>query len=224
VTASQTGSRRANDQTDGRLARGNHTRRLVLERTMEIASVEGLEALSIGRLATELQLSKSGVFALFGSKEEMQLATIRAASKVYIDHVIRPGLEVPAGAERIWTVSKSWFAYSRGRVFPGGCFFQRVRLEFGSVPGPVHDAILAIYRQWREFLAESVREAQQLGEINADEDAEQLSFEITALLEGANAEAVMTDTTAPYDQARSAIRSRLLTASGGEPDFLRAAS
>lgn len=81
--------------TDGRVERGNQTRRLVLDRTMDIASVEGLEGLSLGRIATELKLSKSGVFALFGSKEELQLATVRAAADVYATHVVRPTRELP---------------------------------------------------------------------------------------------------------------------------------
>src|SRR5436190_12380251 len=98
----------AGTRLDGRVERGNRTRRLVLRRTVDIASVEGLEALSVGRLATELGLSKSGVFALFGSKEELQLATIRAASRIFTDEVLEPMADVPAGVARLARLCESW--------------------------------------------------------------------------------------------------------------------
>lgn len=89
------GGAMAGTRLDGRVERGNRTRQLVLRRTVDIASVEGLEALSVGRLATELQLSKSGVFALFGSKQELQLATVREAARIYVEQVIRPASGTP---------------------------------------------------------------------------------------------------------------------------------
>jgi AcrR family transcriptional regulator len=203
--------------------RGNQTRRLILRRTTDIASLEGLEALSLGRLATELQLSKSGVFALFGSKEELQLATVRAAAAIYVEHVVRPTLAVPAGLSRIWTLCEAWAAYSQGRIFPGGCFFQRVRSEFSSSPGPVRDAIVAVYDEWRDFIRTTIEGAQQIGDVEAGQDAEQLTFEISALLEAANDEAVLRDSLFPYDRARTAIRTRLLAIAPNPPEFLRVA-
>ncbi|WP_309054327.1 TetR/AcrR family transcriptional regulator, partial [Streptomyces sp.] len=103
-------------RTDGRVERGNQTRRLVLGRTMDIASVEGLEGLSLGRIATELKLSKSGVFALFGSKEELQLATVRAAAAVFAERVVKPLADVPPGARRVRELCRAWLAYSSERV------------------------------------------------------------------------------------------------------------
>jgi AcrR family transcriptional regulator len=124
------GSSDTGTRTDGRVERGNQTRRLVLGRTMDIASVEGLEGLSLGRIATELNLSKSGVFALFGSKEELQLATVRAAVAVFADRVVTPLEDVPPGARRVRELCRNWLAYSSDRVFAGGCFFYAVSAEF----------------------------------------------------------------------------------------------
>ena len=207
---------------DGRVERGNQTRRLVLRRTMEIASLEGLEALSLGRLATELKLSKSGVFALFGSKEELQLATVRAASKVYFDHVVQPALAAPPGLPRMWALCEAWIAYSSERTFPGGCFFHKVITEFNSRPGPVRDSIRVAHESWRNFVRETLEEARRMGDIAPGEDVERLTFEVTALLEAANAESLLWDSAHPYDQAREAIRCRLRSITSVEPAFLRA--
>lgn len=106
-------------RVDGRLVRGDQTRRLVLRKAVDIASVDGLEGLSIGRLAKELDASKSGVFAHFGSKEELQLATIRAARRIYADAVVEPALTVEPGLARVWTLSESWLEYSRPARLPG---------------------------------------------------------------------------------------------------------
>lgn len=97
----------AGTRLDGRVERGNRTRQLVLRRTVDIASVEGLEALSAGRLATELRLSKSGVFALFGSKQELQLATVREAARIYVEQVVRPAAEAPAEVARVWRLDEA---------------------------------------------------------------------------------------------------------------------
>ncbi|MFF5717180.1 TetR/AcrR family transcriptional regulator [Streptomyces buecherae] len=195
--------------TDGRIARGNQTRQTILKRTVEIASVEGLEGLSLGRLASELKLSKSGVFALFGSKEDLQLATVRAAIKVYLEHVVQPARDLPPGVDRLWRVCTGWLTYSRERVFPGGCFFYSVSAEYGAREGKVHDTLAAARTNWFAYLEQTVREAQQAGEIAADIDVAQLVFEIVALLEMANAESVLHDESTYYDMAARAIASRL---------------
>ncbi|MEU3183408.1 TetR/AcrR family transcriptional regulator [Streptomyces sp. NPDC006923] len=206
---------------DGRVERGNQTRRLVLQRTVQVGSTEGLEALSLGRLATELKLSKSGVFALFGSKEELQLATIRAASKIYVDNVVRPALAHPPGLRRIWELSESWIRYSSERVFPGGCFFQKVSAEYSSRVGPVPDAIRSADSGWRGFIRQTIVEAQDAGDLTSDRTAEQLTFELTAFWESSNTQSVLMDSEAPYVQARTAVRALLRAASTMEADFLR---
>lgn len=120
---------------DGRVERGNQTRRAVLDRTMSIASVDGLEGLSLGKIAADLGLSKSGVFALFGSKEDLQLATVRAAVEVFLNEVVRPVHRDPDGLPKVWRLCARWLDYSERRIFPGGCFFYSVSAEFDARPG-----------------------------------------------------------------------------------------
>ncbi|MET9554335.1 TetR/AcrR family transcriptional regulator [Streptomyces sp. NPDC006645] len=195
--------------TDGRVARGNQTRQLILKHTVRIASVEGLGGLSLGRLAGELELSKSGVFALFGSKEELQLATVRAAAKVYVDHVVRPVQDMPAGVARIRSLCDAWLTYSESRVFPGGCFFYSVSAEYDAREGKVHDAVAQARLDWVAFVNRTIEEARQAGEVADDTDVPQLTFEIVSLLEGANAESVLHDDFSCYARAATGILSRL---------------
>ncbi|MEV5527569.1 TetR/AcrR family transcriptional regulator [Streptomyces prunicolor] len=194
---------------DGRVERGNRTRRLVLRRTVDIASVEGLEALSVGRLATELELSKSGVFALFGSKQELQLATVREAARIYTEKVIKPAAELPPGVGRLWRLCELWLEYSRGRVFPGGCFFYEVIAEFDARSGPVHDAVVGAQRDWTALVERTVAEARDAGELRADTDIPQLAFEIVALMETANVVSVLHGEETAYRRARVGITARL---------------
>ncbi|MFE2296815.1 TetR/AcrR family transcriptional regulator [Streptomyces sp. NPDC059445] len=198
---------------DGRLERGNRTRKLVLGRTVDIASVEGLEALSAGRLATELGLSKSGVFALFGSKEELQLATVREAGRIFAKRVIRPSEQVLAGVGRVWRLCEAWLDYSRGRVFPGGCFFYGVIAEFDARSGPVHDAVVSAHRAWTALMERTIEEARTGGELRPDTDVPQLAFELVALMEAANAVSVLHDEKTAYLRARTGIANRLRNAS-----------
>ncbi|MFJ9623865.1 TetR/AcrR family transcriptional regulator [Streptomyces sp. NPDC101181] len=195
--------------TDGRIARGNQTRQLILKRAVDIASVDGLEGLSLGQLATELKLSKSGVFALFGSKEDLQLATVRAAIKVYLEHVVQPARDLPPGIGHLWRVCGGWLEYSRQRVFPGGCFFYSVSAEYDARRGKVHDILAAARTNWVTFLEQSVRDAQGAGEIDTETDVPQLVFELAALMEMANAESVLHDEFTCYDKATRAILNRL---------------
>ncbi|MFI9270167.1 TetR family transcriptional regulator C-terminal domain-containing protein [Kitasatospora sp. NPDC052896] len=191
--------------TDGRVQKGNETRRLVLGRAVGIASVEGLGGLSLGRLATELELSKSGVFALFGSKEELQLATVRAAQRIYLDTVVAPALLRPPGVGQLWELCIRWLEYSRGRVFAGGCFFCAVGAEFDAQPGRVRDALAASSREWHRTLLGMLESARTAGELRADADLEQLAFELVSFLEHANALSLLHDDEAPYGRARRSV-------------------
>jgi AcrR family transcriptional regulator len=211
----------AGARTDGRVERGNQTRRLVLGRTMDIASVEGLGGLSIGRVAGELGLSKSGVFALFGSKEELQLATIRAARAVFVDRIVRPAREVPGGLARVWALCERYLDYSRGRVFPGGCFFTAVSAEFSARVGAVHEAVASARVDWVTFVEEVIEEARVAGELRAELDVRQLAFELVALLEMANADSALHGDDAGYDRAAAGILARLRGQAAG-PEALTA--
>ncbi|MEU7525313.1 TetR/AcrR family transcriptional regulator [Saccharothrix sp. NPDC042600] len=191
-------------KVDGRVERGEQTRRQILRRAAEIASVEGLEGLSIGRLATELEVSKSGVFAHFGSKEELQLATVRAAAKIFVDEVVTPALDLPPGVARLELLLEGWLAYSERRTFPGGCFFYAVQAEFDARPGRVRDAVAEYGRSWNALVRETVEGVPELAV-----DAGQVAFELVAFLEMANAQSVLHDDPAAYARARAAVRSRL---------------
>ena len=204
-------------RSDGRLVRGDQTRRAVLKQADDLAAVEGLEGLSIGRLAKELDISKSGLFAHFGSKEELQLATVRAARRIYADAVVEPALAVPPGLGRVWVLSESWLDYSKRRVFPGGCFFARATHEYGARPGPVRDLLVASNREWLDLLERTIDEARGLGQLEADPG--RLAFELNAFYDSANlASLLRNNDDAVYEQARQSIRSRLeAAATAGTP-------
>lgn len=198
--------------TDGRLLKGEQTRNTILGRAADIASAEGLEGLSIGRLATELGISKSGVFTHFGSKEELQLATVRKAVEVYREHVIEPALAVPAGLRRVRVLLDAWQRYQRAPVFPGGCFFDSTMAEFDARPGRVRDAIASSQRDWRRFLERCLHEARDLGEIAPATDVAQLAFELDALCRGGSTQARLHDDPSFYDRAAHAMSTRLAAA------------
>ncbi|MBT2407363.1 MULTISPECIES: TetR/AcrR family transcriptional regulator [unclassified Streptomyces] len=197
---------------DGRVERGNQTRRTVLERTMSIASVDGLEGLSLGKIASDLGLSKSGVFALFGSKEDLQLATVRAAVDVFVEQVVRPVRKEPAGVAKVWRLCEYWLDYSRRRVFPGGCFFYAASAEFDSRPGPVHDEIAKARSDWTRYVERHLDEARLAGGFRDGTDPSevpQLAFEIIALMELANAHSVLHEEPTAYERAGRGILDRL---------------
>ncbi|MFC5834018.1 TetR/AcrR family transcriptional regulator [Nonomuraea insulae] len=189
--------------------RDERTRNTILRRAADIASKDGLEGLSIGRLAADLGVSKSGLFGYFGSKEELQLATIRIAAGVYLDEVVQPALEVPPGVKRVWRLCDNWLSYSERRVFPGGCFFFTVGAEFDARPGRVRDAVAAAGLEWSRLVARTVGDARRLGELAEDTEPDQLAFELISFMETANALSLLHDDPAAYRRARTAIRARL---------------
>lgn len=205
---------------DGRRLRGDASRRVVLERAADLASVEGLDGLSIGRLATAARVSKSGVATLFGSKERLQLATVDAAVQRFRETVLVPARVEPRGIRRIVALLDAWIAYSRDRVFTGGCFFAAVAADLDAKPGPVHDAVARAYDDWNGYVEVAVGYAIDRGELAAQTDAAQLAFEFMALLDASNSRSVMTGSNEPYRLARRALVSRLLAA-GADAAVLR---
>lgn len=194
---------------DGRVRRGDHTRRAVLRRAVEIASVEGLDGLSIGGLAKDLGISKSGVFAHFGAKEELQLATIRAARAIFATTVVAPARDVPAGRGRVLALLDAWLVYSRGRTFPGGCFFSRAAHEHAARPGAVRDALAVVDTEWLDLITRTIEEAQEVGDIRHDVDARLFAFELDAVLESANLRSLLGGEQGVYDLAERSVRARL---------------
>jgi AcrR family transcriptional regulator len=195
--------------TDGRIRRGDETRRAVLRRAVDLASIEGLDGVTIGRLAQELSISKSGLFAHFGSKEELQLATIRAARAIFARAVVAPAMDESVGMARLRALLEGWLAYSRGREFPGGCFFSRATHEYAARPGPVRDALREVDDEWLALVTSTIDEARELGQVRDDVDAGQLAYELDAYLDSANMRSLLAGDQAVYDVARAAVEERL---------------
>jgi AcrR family transcriptional regulator len=198
------------DEADGRRRRGNATRESILQAAADLASVEGLEGLTIGRLATELHMSKRGLFAHFGSKEDLQLATIDAARRRFVDHVVRPSRHLPRGRARLEALLEDWLRYFRAEVFPGGCFFCNIQAEFDSRPdNAVREVIAENMRQFHAFIEREIRKAQEAGELDPSIDPAQLAWEFDALGALANQHFQLTHDRAVFERAATGMRSRL---------------
>lgn len=190
-------------------AKGKETRATILATAVDIASVEGLEGLTIGRLAHALHLSKSGLFGHFGSKEDLQLATIRTARRIFSKEVVLPAAQAEAGLARLWALCDAWLSYMEGGVFQGGCFFIAAAAEFDGRPGPVRDAIAASMQEWLTYLEEAIHQTQALGEITTSVSASQIAFELHAFYLNANWAMQLLHNRQSANQARIAILSRL---------------
>ncbi|HTW00314.1 MAG TPA: TetR/AcrR family transcriptional regulator [Streptosporangiaceae bacterium] len=193
-------------------APGDRSRARVLEHAAALATLEGLDGVSIARLAAATGMPKSSVYVLFGSKEELQLATIDAARASFIRHVVTPALATTAsGRERLQRLCDGYLDYVEQRIFPGGCFFVTAAAEMGGRHGPVRDRVALYQNQWRQLLSDATRDATRdahaAHELTTDPD--QLSFELGAILAGSNIAAVLHDDNTIIDRARQAIRARI---------------
>ena len=157
-------------------------------------------------------MSKSGLFAHFGSKEELQLATVEKADSLFAAQVIEPATTASSALERLRLLVDGYLRYVEGDTFPGGCFFASVLAEVDMQPGPVRDRLVLFLADWLGRLESTVREAQAEGAIDPEEDAAQLAFEVEAALFLANAQYVVTRAAEPIEHARRAIDRRLATA------------
>jgi AcrR family transcriptional regulator len=206
------GSSETTVRADGRRVRGDRTRRAILAKAVDIASVEGLEGLSIGRLASDLGVSKSGLFAHFGSKQELQLETIEMASEIFEEEVWLPVAEFEPGVVRLAALMDSWLAYFRRGVFSGGCFFSNAHHEYDSRPGPLHDEIAKQKQRWTDAIVAHIRGAQKRGQLRSDVEPEQLAFELDAAGVLANSLWQLNRDERGFDRASTAIRNRLSAA------------
>ena len=195
---------------------GQRSREAILHEAAQLATVEGLSGLSIGRLADAVGMSKSGLFAHFGSKEELQLATIATAGALFTETVIEPATAAPTGIERLRELGERFLRHVEDGVFPGGCFFASVAAEMDTHPGAVRDLAVHIVDQWMGLLQAAARDAQAEGAISPSEDVEQLAFELDAYLLLANAQFVALRSGMPIARAKSAIAARL-AAAGAAP-------
>lgn len=190
-----TDATRAEADAEGKGAR---TRAAILERAVDLASVEGLEALTIGRLAAELGLSKSGLFGHFGSKQDLQLATVAAAAERFRRAVLEPAAEAEPGAARLRVLTEGYLDRLEAGIYPGGCFWGAVSVEYDDRPGPVRDAIAAAVDAWLRLLEREAKEARA-------EDPAQLAFELHALTSGANLRRRISRDPDVFGRARAAL-------------------
>ena len=203
--------------------KGQRTRASILQRAVDLASLEGLEGLTIGRLAEELRMSKSGLFAHFGSKEELQLAAIDAARQRSSTRSSVPRSTRSAAIRAWWRSAHSWLDYVRRRVFPGGCFFAAASFEFDGRPGPVRDAVAKQMDDWFAMLEKAIRMAKDEGHLDAEVEPAQLAFELNALLFGANFAYNLRHDEEAFARAKRAIERRLESVRSGGTPLLRPA-
>jgi AcrR family transcriptional regulator len=194
------GAQRAGAAQAARATKG--TREAILARAAELASAEGLEGLTIGRLAGELEMSKSGLFGHFGSKVGLQLATVEAAAGRFLHEVVEPALVEPEGAPRLRALCDGYLSHLERRVFPGGCFWAAATTEFDGRPGPVRDRIQEAFGAW---LGELERQAAIAGA----NDPAQLAFELQAVIQSANSRFQLFGDRTVFRRARMALE-RLL--------------
>ena len=191
---------------------GERSRRAILREAAQLATVEGIGGLSISRLATAVGMSKSGLFAHFGSKRELQLATIETATELFSEQVIEPATAAPSGLERLRSLAENFLRHVEAGVYPGGCFFASVAAEMDTHPGPVRDQAVRLADEWIQQLETAVRDAQAEGAIDPSEDPAQLAFELDSYLLLANAQFVVRQDSVPIARARRALERRLAAA------------
>jgi AcrR family transcriptional regulator len=189
--------------------KGERTKNAILDAAAALATQEGLTALSIGRLAEATGMSKSGLFAHFGSKEDLQVATVDHAAALFVAEVISPARAAPRGVARVWALCDRMIDYSERQVFPGGCFFAATSAEFNNKPGAVRDRIEQTMRSWLSYLEHSVEQAQAAGELRDDLPARELAFQLDAFAQASNAQFQLFRDRAAFENARRAVRDRL---------------
>lgn len=165
---------------DGRLLRGERTRAAVLDTAIAYATEVGLEGLSLGQLAERLSVSKSGLFAHWKSKEELQLATIERARERFVASTVTPALKFPRGVRRLWALYGYRLADIEATSLPGGCFFTNAQFEYDARPGPVRDRIAEALREWLALNTRLAAEAVTAGELVPGTDPALLAFELDA--------------------------------------------
>ena len=197
------------------MRKGQKTRTAILDQALALASQTGLAGLTIGTLAERSGLSKSGLFAHFGSKEGLQLAVIRGVRQLYSDLVFKPAMQQPAGLPRLRAIVENWLEWTRSARLPGGCIMTAAAYEFDDCPGPVKELISQSLRELRKTLARSVRMAVEAGQLHPATDAEQLAFEICAVYAGAQLDARLFGDALAHTRALLAFENLLQLHAGG---------
>ncbi len=188
-----------------------------MREAVSLATIDGLEGLSIGNLAARLGMSKSGVYAHFGSKQELQLATVDEAGQIFHAEVVAPALVATPGLAQLVAVCDAFFDHLAGQTFPGGCFFAGAVLEMGTRPGPVKEELAAFQSNFTALIRQFAVVALERHELPADEDPDALTFELNGIILAANANFVLRSDPAALELARRVVRRRL----GVEPSASR---
>ena len=195
---------------------GARSRAVILETAMRLASVGGLDGLSIGDLAGAVGMSKGGVYAHFASKEDLQLSVIQAAREVFVSEIVMPALRSDSPLEQLRDLSEGFLRYVEDRIFPGGCFFVSAAAEFGSRPGAVRDEVAAAQLDWAQLLHATAERARDAGELAIQTDVAQLTFQLTTLLAGANLTFVLHDDPTLIGRARATVQELLASAASAK--------
>jgi AcrR family transcriptional regulator len=190
-------------------ADGVESRRAILDAAARLATTHGLEGLSIGELARHIGMSKSGLYAHFKSKEELELATIDTAAEIFENDVIRKVPESLRGIARVTALAEAFFQHLVRRVFPGGCFFATVAAQLAPRASQVRDRVMKMQGEWVAMFINALRQACDDGELQPDADLNQLVFEITAMMFRANFAWIVSADESVLDQARAGIRNIL---------------
>jgi AcrR family transcriptional regulator len=188
---------------------GARSREAILRAAANLATVDGLDGISIGNLAEHIGMSKSGLYAHFRSKEQLQLETVDTAREIFDAEVVEPTSAIEDPLERLRALYDSFLDHIERRVFPGGCFFASVEAELDTRPGPVRDKVAAIQQQWVAAIERLIRAAQEAGALAATEDPAQLAFELDAYGLMGNTSFVLHDDAVYLERAREAIHRRL---------------
>ena len=188
---------------------GLQSRRAILNAAARLATTRGLEGLSIGELAQHIGMSKSGLYAHFKSKEDLELATIETAAEIFEHEVLRNIPDAPRGFARVMVLTEAFLQHLARRVFPGGCFFATVAAQLAAHPGPARDRVLQLQAAWAAQIIAALGQARDAGELPRDADLEQLAFEITAMMFRANFAWIVTGEEHALDQARVGVKNVL---------------
>jgi AcrR family transcriptional regulator len=182
------------------------SRAAAVEVAIDVASIEGLEGITIGRLASDLGMSKSGLIGRFGDKQAMQRAVLAAAVERFTDAVWRPARGSEPGLPRLEAIIDAWIAHLREGVFPGGCFVTTASVEYDSRPGQLHDDVADAVRGWLAVLEAEARRAQEAGDLAPDRDPADVAFELHSLGSGGSVAGRLLGDAAALDRTRAAMR------------------
>jgi AcrR family transcriptional regulator len=199
------------------MSKGELTRQAILDRATALASRVGLAGVTIGRLSEELGLSKSGLFAHFGSKDALQVEILRFAAERFVDNVVRPALATPRGEPRVRAVFERWLAWDRSRTAPGGCVFVAAATELDDRPGPARDELVRLQRDWLDSIAICFRSGVTEGQFRDDADPEQFAHDLYAVMLGWHHATRLLRDPAAESRARAAVDALLAAARRPHP-------